>query len=194
MSVRDRRRVRRGADLTSPRAARRISVGYDSEAFGRFSESIARFLGTARFLVWQTVVVLLWIAWNVVAPHDWQFDPWDRGLVLLTLVLSLQASYAAPLILLAQNRQEMRDRVQSELDRSVAERTQADTEFLAREIAGVRVVLSDVLTGEELEDQLADLRSAIEKLTVQLAEGGVPTGNGQAAPGEAPAVAPDVPT
>ena len=99
-----------------------------------------------------------------------QFDPWDRGLVLLTLVLSLQASYAAPLILLAQNRQEARDRVQSELDRTVAERTQSDTEFLAREIAGVRLMLADVVTGEELKDQLGDLHEAIELLSRQLGD------------------------
>ena len=139
----------------APRGHRAGSaVGYDSDAFGRFSESIARFLGTARFLVLQTVVIVVWIAYNLLAPDDWQFDPWDRGLVLLTLVLSLQASYAAPLILLAQNRQEARDRVQSEHDREVAERTQADTEFLAREIAGVRLMLADVVTGEELREQL----------------------------------------
>ena len=154
--------VKRREDLTSPRASRRIGVEYDSDAFGRFTESIARFLGTARFLVFQTVIIVVWIAWNLLAPEPLQFDPWDRGLVLLTLVLSLQASYAAPLILLAQNRQEGRDRVQSELDRTVAERTQSDTEFLAREIAGVRLMLADVVTGEELKDQLADLREAIE--------------------------------
>jgi uncharacterized membrane protein len=85
--------------------------------------------------------------------------------VLLTLVLSLQASYAAPLILLAQNRQEARDRTQAELDRSVAERTRADTEFLAREIAGVRLLLADAVTGDELREQLADLKSAVDKLT-----------------------------
>jgi len=84
------------------------------------------------------------------------------------LVLSLQASYAAPLILLAQNRQERRDRAAAELDRQVAERTQADTEFLAREIAGVRLALADVVTGEELREQLADLTSAIERLEAQL--------------------------
>ena len=78
--------------------------------------------------------------------------------MLLTLVLSLQASYAAPLILLAQNRQEGRDRTQAELDRSVAERTRADTEFLAREIAGVRLMLADAVTGDELREQLADLQ------------------------------------
>ena len=119
---------------------------------GRFSESIARYLGTARFLVWQTGIIIVWITYNVLAPDRWQFDPWARGLVLLTLVLSLQASYAAPLILLAQNRQEAGDHVQSENDREVADRTKTDTEFLAREIAGVRLMLADVVTGEELRE------------------------------------------
>ena len=88
--------MKRREDLTAPRATGRVGVSYDSDAFGAFSESIARFLGTARFLVWQTVVVLVWILLNTVATESLQFDPWDRGLVLLTLVLSLQASYAAP--------------------------------------------------------------------------------------------------
>ena len=92
------------------------------------------------------------------------------GLVLLTLVLSLQASYAAPLILLAQNRQERRDRITAEQDREVAERTQADTEFLAREIASVRVALADVVTGEELEDQLDSLVKVVERLADRLDE------------------------
>ena len=127
---------------------------YDSDRFGAFSESIARYLGTAQFLVWQTIVIALWILHNSFAPDQLQFDPWSRGLVLLTLVLSLQASYAAPLILLAQNRQEFRDRLTAETDRNVAERTQADTEFLAREIAGVRLSLSDMVTGETLDERL----------------------------------------
>lgn len=160
--------VKRREDLTAPRASRRFGLGYDKEAFGRFAESIARFLGTARFLVWQTAVIVIWIAWNVVMPERLEFDPWDRGLVLLTLVLSLQASYAAPLILLAQNRQESRDRTTSENDRFVAERTQADTEFLAREIASVRLMLADVVTGEKLRDQLSDLATSIEALTRRL--------------------------
>ena len=124
-------------------------------------------LGTARYLVWQTIVIIVWLLLNILPLADWQFDPWGRGLVLLTLVLSLQASYAAPLILLAQNRQERRDRAAAELDRQVAERTQADTEFLAREIAGVPA-LADVVTGEELREQLAGLTSAIERLEAQL--------------------------
>ncbi len=160
--------VKRREDLTTPRAKRQIGVRYDADAFGQFSESIARFLGTARFLVWQTGIIVIWIAYNVVAPERWQFDPWDRGLVLLTLVLSLQASYAAPLILLAQNRQERRDQGQAELDRNVAERTQADTEFLAREIAGVRILLSDIVTGDELREQLSELTSAVARLSERL--------------------------
>jgi uncharacterized membrane protein len=160
--------VKRREDLSTPRAGRRLDVQYDSDAFGRFSESIARTLGTARFLVFQTVVIVVWIGFNLTAPDRIRFDPWSRGLVLLTLVLSLQASYAAPLILLAQNRQEARDRVQSELDRSVAERTRADTEFLAREIASVRLMLADAVTGDELREQLDDLRDAMERLAARI--------------------------
>ena len=160
--------VRRREDLTTPRSARRLDVTYDSDAFGQFSESIARHLGTARFLVWQTAIIIVWIVLNLLGPHDFQFDPWSRGLVLLTLVLSLQASYAAPLILLAANRQEARDRLQAETDRAVAERTRADTEFLAREIAGVRLMLADAVTGDELREQLSDLREAVERLQVRV--------------------------
>ncbi len=158
----------RRSELNQPRPRNRFDVSYDAEAFGRFSESIARYLGTARFLVWQSVVILLWLALNILVPASWQFDPWGRGLVLLTLVLSLQASYAAPLILLAQNRQERRDRITGEHDRSVAERTQADTEFLAREIASVRLALADVVTGEELSDQLDAIVRSIERLAERL--------------------------
>jgi uncharacterized membrane protein len=160
--------VKRRGDLTTPRPVRRLDVSYDPEVFGRFSESIARFLGTARFLVWQTGVIVVWLALNILPPEDLQFDPWDRGLVLLTLVLSLQASYAAPLILFAQNRPERRDRATGDYDRQVAERTQADTEFLAREIAGVRLALADVVTGEELRDQLDKLGDAIERIASRL--------------------------
>lgn len=160
--------MKRRNELSQPRARTRFDLAYDPEAFGRFSESIARFLGTARFLVWQTGVIVLWLAFNILPPADWQFDPWGRGLVLLTLVLSLQASYAAPLILLAQNRQERRDRITSEQDREVAERTQNDTEFLAREIASVRLALADVVTGEELQDQIETLAKAIDRLSDRL--------------------------
>ncbi len=156
--------MKRQEDLTTPRAARRLDVQYDSDAFGAFAESIASFLGTARFLVFQTVVITVWLIHNALAPDSLQFDPWSRGLVLLTLVLSIQASYAAPLILLAQSRQERRDRVGSATDRQVAEGTQSDTEFLAREIASVRLTLSDMVTGEELGEQLERLTDVIDRL------------------------------
>lgn len=153
--------------LATPRQRSRFGVHYDTDAFGQFSESIARTLGTARFLVWQSGIIVVWVSFNLFSPSSWQFDSWDRGLVLLTLVLSLQASYAAPLILLAQNRQEARDRSQAEVDRRVAERTQADTEFLAREIASVRVALTDVVTTQDLRSHLdvEELAEAIDKLT-----------------------------
>ncbi len=162
--------MKRRSDLTTPRQRRRLGVHYDPDAFGQFSESIARYLGTARFLVWQTGVIGVWVTWNYVLPVRYQFDPNQRGLVLLTLVLSLQASYAAPLILLAQNRQEYRDRMTTGNDRKTAERTQADTEFLAREIASVRLSLADVATTSEVTDHLDRLTEAIERMTVRLDE------------------------
>jgi len=169
--------MKRKGGLATPRQRSRFGVHYDTDAFGQFSESIARTLGTARFLVWQSFVIVAWIAFNTLTPRSWQFDAWERGLVLLTLVLSLQASYAAPLILLAQNRQEARDRSQSDVDRRVAERTQADTEFLAREIASVRLSLTDMVTTQDLRDHvdveklaehLRHLTSAMEQLSSRL--------------------------
>ncbi len=156
--------MKRREDLTTPRAARRLGVQYDSDAFGKFAESIAGFIGTARFLVWQSVFITVWILHNTFAPRSLQWDPWDRGLVLLTLALSIQAAYAAPLILLSQYRQERRDRLTSETDRTVAARTQADTEFLAREIVSVRLSLSDMVTGEEFSERLERLTDVVEDL------------------------------
>ena len=154
--------MKRREDLTTPRQRRRLGVHYDPEAFGQFSETIARTLGTARFLVFQSVFIAMWIVVNKIKAFDGQ------QLQLLTLLLSLQAAYAAPLILLAQNRQEQRDRVQTELDRRVAERTQVDTEFLARELAGVRLGLSDVASSSELEDHLERIGRAVERLADRL--------------------------
>lgn len=162
--------VKRREDLTAPRAAGRVGVQVDSDTFGAFAESIASFLGTARFLVWQTAVIGGWILLNTALPERLQFDPWDRGLVLLTLVLSIQASYAAPLILLAQSRQERRDRITAENDREVAERTQADTEFLAREIASVRLSMSDMVTGQSFDERLDRLTDMVERLAVRVDE------------------------
>lgn len=155
-------------DLTTPRQRRLLSVHYDHDAFGQFSESVARFIGTARFLVYQSVFCAVWVAWNVLGPSSFRFDEWQ--FIGLTLLLSLQAAYAAPLILLAQNRQESRDRTQSELDRRVAERTQADTEFLARELASIRLSLGAVATSSEMGDHLDRLADAVERMTLRLDE------------------------
>jgi uncharacterized membrane protein len=157
--------VRRHEDLTTPRRGRRLDFGvhYDPEAFGEFSEAIARTFGTARFLVIQTIVVSAWIALNAFA-WGLQWDPYP--FILLNLVFSTQAAYAAPLILLAQNRQEDRDRAQAERDREQARRVQADTEFLAREIAGIRLGLSDVVTTADLDERVDRLTRAIEALAV----------------------------
>ena len=170
--------VKRRSDLTQPRQRGRLDVSYSPDAFGQFSESIARFIGTARFLVYQTFFCFAWVAWNYLRPEEWLFDEWQ--FVGLTLLLSLQAAYAAPLILLAQTRQERRDRIAAEQDRDVAERTQADTEFLAREIASVRLALADVVTGEELRDELESLIDAIARLSTALGPG-APDANGQEA-------------
>lgn len=161
--------MKRQQDLSAPRTRRRFSgVQVDSDAFGSVAESIASFIGTARFLVYQTVFITVWILHNAFAPDDLVFDPWERGFTLLTLMLSIQAAYAAPLILLAQARQERRDRVLAEVDRDVAERTQNDTEFLAREIASVRVSLTDMVTGENFDDRLERLTDVVESLARQV--------------------------
>ncbi len=151
--------MKRPQDLSTPRRGIRVGIHYDPEAFGRFSESIARFIGTARFLVIQTVVVIVWIFINATVP-GLRFD--EYPFILLTLALSLQAAYAAPLILLAQNRQEIRDREEVERDRGQATRTQADTEFLARELASIRLVLADVATNADLDRVLEHVDRAIE--------------------------------
>jgi uncharacterized membrane protein len=156
---------RSGHDLTAPRERLGLGVNYDPDAFGRFAEGIARYFGTARFLVIQSAIVALWILANV-ALVAWRWDPYP--FILLNLAFSTQAAYAAPLILLAQNRQEIRDRAQSENDRKVAERTQADAEFLAREIASVRVMLSDVVTSSDLREQLDELRATLDYLRGRL--------------------------
>ena len=136
----------------------------DIEAFGRLSERFARFMGTARFLVGMTLFVLVWLIWNTFGPESLQFDPRSLNYTLLTLILSLQASYAAPLILLAQNRQADRDRVSFEQDRQRSERNLADTEYLAREVATrdfLRSELRDLL--EELDRPLGSAGKAAGK-------------------------------
>ena len=151
-------RISDRTDLSAPRGAPRMGARYDADAFGRLSESVARFLGTGRFLAGQTVLVIAWIVLNIVGfVHHW--DPYP--FILLNLAFSTQAAYAAPLILLAQNRQDDRDRAIIERDREVAARTQADTEFLARELAAVRLALADVVTIDDLSDRFGTLEKLI---------------------------------
>ena len=151
--------------LDTPRTShRRFSLNVDAETVGQFSESIARFLGTGRFLLWQTVVVIVWIALNLFAV-SLQWDPYP--FILLNLAFSTQAAYAAPLILLAQNRQENRDRVALEEDRRRAERTKADTEYLARELAALRLAVGEVATRDYLRRELEELRELLVELQPQ---------------------------
>lgn len=148
--------------LDTPRETRRsLRPNIDAEAFGRLSEKFARFLGTARFLVYMTVFVLSWVTWNSLAPQDLRFDSYP--FIFLTLILSLQASYAAPLILLAQNRQADRDRIALAEDRARNDRNMADTEYLTRELASLRIALGEVATRDFLKDQLGDLAEELAK-------------------------------
>ena len=162
----DRPRVSR---LDLPREVRRPLLGRmldratapDQDRLGRFAERFARFMGTARFLIYMTLVVAIWIGWNYLAPERLRFD--DYPFIFLTLILSLQASYAAPLILLAQNRQELRDRVVAEQDRQANARAHADMEFLSREVAGLRMALGEVATRDFLRSELRGLLEELEE-------------------------------
>jgi uncharacterized membrane protein len=147
--------------LYTPRTSRRPSLRPDPEAIGKITESIARFFGTGRYLLIQTILVLLWIALNVAAV-SWRWDPYP--FILLNLAFSTQAAYAAPLILLAQNRQENRDRVTLNEDRRRAAQTKADTEYLARELAALRLAVAELPTREYLRRELEDLRSLLADL------------------------------
>ncbi|MEV8513263.1 DUF1003 domain-containing protein [Dactylosporangium sp. NPDC051484] len=147
--------------LDQPRESRITLPRFDPEAFGQWSEGIARFMGTAKFLVYMTVVILAWIAWNTLTPRSWQFDPYT--FTFLTLILSLQASYAAPLILLAQNRQTDRDRLAADEDRRRAAAQKADTEYLAREIAALRIALGEVATRDFLRSELARVAEELDE-------------------------------
>lgn len=153
------------AELSTPRGAGRRGAHYDPERFGRFSEAVANFMGTATFLVGQTVIVAIWITVNV-AMVALRFDPYP--FILLNLLFSTQASYAAPLILLAQNRQADRDRVQAERDRTTSARTLADTEYLAREIASVRLAVAELATERELTREVGRLAAEVEALRARL--------------------------
>ncbi|UWZ37351.1 DUF1003 domain-containing protein [Dactylosporangium roseum] len=151
----DRRR------LDQPRVARIKLPRFDPESFGRWSEGFARSMGTAKFIVYMTVVIVAWLAWNTLAPPSWRFDPYT--FTFLTLILSLQASYAAPLILLAQNRQADRDRLASDEDRRRAAAQKADTEYLAREIAALRIAVGETATRDFLRSELARMGEELDE-------------------------------
>jgi len=155
---RESRRLDTPRDLRRSRL-RRPSVNTD--AFGVFAEQFARFMGTAAFLIYMTLFVVVWVLWNVLAPEDLRFD--NYPFIFLTLMLSLQASYAAPLILLAQNRQEVRDRVVGEQDRQANARAHADMEFLAREVASLRMALGEVATRDYLRSELRGLLNELDE-------------------------------
>ena len=153
----------RSGRLDTPRDNRRQIVrrpAYDSDAFGVFAEQFARFMGTATFLIYMTLFVVAWVGWNALAPGDAQWDGYP--FIFLTLMLSLQASYAAPLILLAQNRQEQRDKVVNEQDRQANARAHADMEFLAREVASLRMAVGEVATRDYVRGELRSLLSELD--------------------------------
>lgn len=150
-------------DDPSPRRSPRWHNPLRGDAFGRGAEAFARMMGTPAFLVGMTIFCAVWLTWNSVMPESAQFDPRALNFTLLTLILSLQASYAAPLLLLAQNRQDDRDRVQAEQDRQSNERNHATTDFITREIASLRIALNDVATRDYVRSELRDLLEELEE-------------------------------
>lgn len=154
--------------LYTPRTSRRYTPRLDPETVGQFTESIARFFGTGRYLLLQTVAVIVWIAINMLA-IEWQWDPYP--FILLNLAFSTQAAYAAPLILLAQNRQENRDRVTVEEDRRRAAQTKADTEYLARELAALRLSIGEVPTRDYLRHELESLKNMLVDIQTGASDG-----------------------
>ena len=145
--------------LDQPKSGSRFSLEIDPEAFGRFSERLARFMGTGKFLFWQTVLVIIWILLNLL-PFVFHWDHYP--FILLNLMFSVQAAYAAPLILLAQNRQDDRDRVSLQEDRARAAQTKADTEFLARELSALRLAIGEIATRDYLRGELDRLRTDMQ--------------------------------
>lgn len=155
--------------LDTPKEAKRSWLSLprrekkNEDTFGQSAEGIARYMGTPKFLVWMTMFCLIWLAWNAFGPESLRFDKAANGFTALTLMLSLQASYSAPLILLAQNRQADRDRVTAEQDRQTSERNLADTEYLAREMAALRIALGEVATRDFVRSEMRNLLEELEK-------------------------------
>lgn len=149
---------------TPQESRRRVSSKSSPDRFGRATESIARFMGTPQFILWMTIFCALWLGWNTLAPEDWQFDPRSLNFTLLTLALSLQASYAAPLLLLAQNRQDDRDRVVASQDRQRDQQNLEETQYLTREIASLRIALREVATRDYVRGELRDIMDKLEEI------------------------------
>lgn len=176
---------RRGPSIDEPAPRRRrlaLPNPLAGDAFGRGAEAFARFMGTPAFLVGMTIFCALWLLWNTLMPVDAQFDPKALNFTLLTLILSLQASYAAPLLLLADNRQADRDRVQAEQDRVSNDRSHATTDFITREIATLRLAMNDMATRDfvrgELRDQLEEMAERSEEQRGEGTSGSVEPGRG----------------
>jgi len=158
------RNERRGPRLDQPKErSRSLRPTLDSDVAGRLSERVARFLGSWRFVGYMTLVIVLWLVWNIVAPKDSRLDPFP--FLFLTLALSLQASYAAPLILLAQNRQADRDRVQFQEDRDQTERLLADADYLTREVAALRMAIGELATRDYLRGEIKSLLEELGELS-----------------------------
>lgn len=165
MSDKNRDRSSTDERLSQPQAARRkFAFSSNPDSFGRATESIARFMGTPTFLLYMTVFCGLWLGWNTLAPEEMQFDPRSLNFTLLTLMLSLQASYAAPLLLLAQNRQDDRDRVIASQDRKRDQENLEETQYLTREIAALRIALREVATRDYVRSELRDIMEELQKI------------------------------
>lgn len=167
--AKDRKRPNQGpARLNTPgrqRRSLRTRLGLDGDAFGQFAETFARFMGTARFLAYMSIFIILWVVWNVIGPGGLRFDSYP--FIFLTLMLSLQASYAAPLILLAQNRSEARERISVEDDRRQQAQSRADMDFLAREIASLRMSVGELATRDYIR---AEMRNELRELLNEFAD------------------------
>ena len=160
------------ADLDTPRlSGKKTYFRLDDDTVGAYAEKVARFFGTGRYLMWQTVFVTVWVVLNLGATW-WKWDPYP--FILLNLAFSTQAAYAAPLILLAQNRQEDRDRISLNEDRRRAFETKSNTEFITRELTGLRLAIGEVVTRDYLRHELDDLRTMMERIEAKIADEAAP--------------------
>lgn len=161
----DSRPQRSDSQLSTPGTRKpKLFASPNPDAFGRMTEGFARYMGTPQFLMWMTIFCGVWLAWNSLAPEEMQFDPRSLNFTLLTLMLSLQASYAAPLLLLAQNRQDDRDRVVASEDRKRDQQNLEETQYLTREIASLRIALREVATRDFVRSELRDILEELQNI------------------------------